>query len=357
MMPIGDTPPPATIKVVGVGGAGGNAVNRMMQAEVRGIELIAVNTDVQALERAAADRRLAIGSKVTNGLGAGGCPGVGAKAAEESSDQLFEALRDADMVFVTAGMGGGTGTGAVPVIAQIAKEAGALTVAVVTKPFTWEGFTRRANAEQGIAALKDKVDALIVIPNDRLLQIVDKKTSIDAAFRLADEILRQGIQGIAEIITVPGLINPDFADVRTIMAGAGSALMSIGRAEGDERAVEAAKAAISSPLLEMSVNGARGVLLSFTGGEDMSLLEVAAAAEVIGKIADQEANIIIGVVVDPRMEKEIKVTLIATGFDGRPNAPAKAVAVPRTTREFQQAPAPPADGDIMEFFNSLKRRG
>ena len=316
-----DSPSPARIKVVGVGGGGGNAVSRMMQAEVRGIEYIAVNTDVQALDAVAADRKIPIGTKVTQGLGAGGNPVQGTKAAEETSDQLFDVLRDTDMVFITAGMGGGTGTGAAPVIAQIAKEAGALTVAVVTKPFTWEGFRRRQNAEDGVETLRDKVDALIVIPNDRLLQVIDKTTSVEAAFRIADDVLRQGIQGIAEIITVKGLINPDFADVRAIMQSAGSALMAIGKAEGPDRAVEAANLAISSPLLELSINGARGVLINFTGGQDMTLHEVTEAANVIGKVADPEANIIFGAVIDPQLEGQIKITLIATGFDGKTPLP------------------------------------
>ena len=350
MMPTPEAPNPADIKVVGVGGGGGNAVTRMMQAEVRGIEFIAVNTDTQALQRAVADRKVQIGEKLTRGLGAGGHPSIGTKAAEESADQIFEILRDSDMVFITAGMGGGTGTGAAPVIAQIAKEVGALTVAVVTKPFTFEGHRRRLNAEEGIGALKDKVDTLIVIPNDRLLQVVEKKTTVEAAFKVVDEVLHQGIQGIAEIITVPGLINRDFADVKSIMAQAGSALMAIGRAQGEERAVEAAKAAIASPLLEVSINGAKGVLLNFTGGPDMTLFEVMEAADVITKVADQEANIIMGAVIDPRMEGEMKITLIATGFDGKP-AP-RTVMLPRAIREIP-VPAAAQEEDILDF---LKKR-
>ncbi len=317
-MPIPEIVSFANIKVVGVGGGGSNAVSRMIQAEVRGIEFIAVNTDAQALARTDADRKIHIGDKLTKGLGAGGSPAIGTKAAEETSDQIYEALKDADMVFITAGMGGGTGTGAAPVIAQISQEVGALTVGVVTRPFSFEGARRRANAEEGINNLKDKVDTLIVIPNDRLLQVVEKKTSFEAAFRVVDEVLHHGIQGIAETITVPGLINLDFADVKAIMAKAGSALMAIGRAEGDERAVEAARAAISSPLLEVSINGAKGVLINFTGGPDLTLFEVSEAADVIAKAADPEANIIFGAVIDPRMQGEIKITVIATGFEAKP---------------------------------------
>src|SRR5579883_1626360 len=307
----------ANIKVVGVGGGGSNAVNRMIQAEVRGIEFIAVNTDAQALARTDADRKIHIGDKLNKGLGAGGQPAIGTKAAEETSDQIYEALKDADMVFITAGMGGGTGSGAAPVVAQIAQEIGALTVGVVTKPFTFEGARRRANAEEGISSLKDKVDTLIVIPNDRLLQVVEKKTSIEAAFKVVDEVLHHGIQGIAELITVPGLINLDFADVKAIMSKAGSALMAIGRAEGEERATEAAKSAIASPLLEVSITGAKGVLFNVTGGPDMTLFEVTEAADIIAKAADPEANIIFGAVIDPRLQGEIKITVIATGFDGK----------------------------------------
>jgi cell division protein FtsZ len=353
MMPIPEIVSFANIKVVGVGGGGSNAVGRMIQAEVRGIEFIAVNTDAQALARTDADRKIHIGDKLTKGLGAGGKPEVGTKAAEETSDQIYEALKDADMVFITAGMGGGTGTGAAPVIAQISKDAGALTVGVVTRPFTFEGARRRSNAEEGINNLKDKVDTLIVIPNDRLLQVVDKKTTFDAAFRVVDEVLHHGIQGIAELITVPGLINLDFADVKAIMSQAGSALMAIGRAEGDDRAIEAARAAIASPLLEVSIEGARGVLFNVTGGTDLTLMEVSEAADVISKAADPDANIIFGAVIDPRMQGDIKITVIATGFDGRSSGtnPArltssqttppvtattiKAARVPVTSRTFQ----------------------
>jgi len=314
----------AQIKVIGVGGGGSNAVNRMIQANIRGVEFIAVNTDAQALLLSQAPRKLRIGDKLTKGLGVGGDPGRGQKAAEESSEELLEALRDADMVFVTAGMGGGTGTGASPIIAQMAKELGALTIGVVTKPFSFEGTKRRQVAEDGIAMLRDKVDTLISIPNDRLLQIADKKTTIEQAFRLADDVLRQGIQGISELITVPGLINLDFADVRTIMAEGGSALMAIGRGSGDTRAVEAAKSAIASQLLDVSIEGAKGILFNVRGGSDLTLFEVNEAAEIIAKAADADANIIFGAVIDPQMQGEIQITVIATGFDShKPAAAAK----------------------------------
>ena len=338
---------PAVIKVVGVGGGGGNTVSRMVESEVRGIEFITVNTDTQALERTAADHKIKIGDKLTRGLGAGGNPSMGQRAAEESTEQILEAVRDSDMVFIAAGMGGGTGTGAAPIVAQIARECGALTVAVVTKPFTWEGRRRMQNAEDGIAALRDKVDALLVIPNDRILQIIDAKTSVESAFRTVDEVLRQGIQGIAEIIILPGLINRDFADVRTVMQQAGSALMAIGRAQGEDRAVEAAKAAISSPLLDVSINGARGVLMQFKGGTDLSLSEISEAAEVIAKVTDQDAHIIFGAHIDPRLDGEFQITLIATGFDTKPQGSQKPyIARPRTetapTSTPNGTPTPPA---------------
>ncbi|HYF95027.1 MAG TPA: cell division protein FtsZ [Symbiobacteriaceae bacterium] len=304
----------ANIKVIGVGGGGNNAVNRMIAAGLRGVEFIAVNTDAQALKGAMAGLKLQIGQKLTKGLGAGADPEVGLKAAEESRDELANALRGADMVFVTAGMGGGTGTGAAPIVAEVAKELGALTVGVVTKPFTFEGRKRQMQAEKGIQGLKGKVDTLITIPNDRLLQVVDKKTSIVEAFRIADDVLRQGVQGISDLIAVPGLINLDFADVRTIMADTGSALMGIGVSRGEGRATEAARAAISSPLLETSIEGAKGVLLNITGGADLGLLEVNEAAEIISQAADPEANIIFGAVIDENISDEIRVTVIATGF-------------------------------------------
>jgi cell division protein FtsZ len=338
MMPIPEIVSFANIKVVGVGGGGCNAVTRMIQAEVRGIEFIAINTDAQALARSDADRKIHIGDKLTKGLGAGGQPPFGTKAAEETADQIYEALKDADMVFITAGMGGGTGTGAAPVIAQISQEVGALTVGVVTRPFTFEGARRQQNAEEGITNLKDKVDTLIVIPNDRLLQVVDKKMSFEQAFRVVDEVLQGGIQGIAELITVPGLINLDFADVKAIMSKAGSALMAIGRGEGDDRAVEAARSAISSPLLDISISGAKGVLLNVTGGPDMTLYEINEAANVVAKAAANDANIIFGAVIDPKMVGEIKITVIATGFDARPvqAAPAVNAAALKNIRERER---------------------
>lgn len=305
----------AHIKVIGVGGGGNNAVNRMIAAGLKGVEFISVNTDSQALQMALANNKIQIGTKLTKGLGAGANPDIGQKAAEESKDDIEQALRGADMVFVTAGMGGGTGTGAAPVVAEIAKEIGALTVGVVTKPFTFEGKKRMQQAEHGIQTLKEKVDTLITIPNDRLLQVVEKNTAIVEAFRIADDVLRQGVQGISDLIAVPGLINLDFADVKTIMKDTGSALMGIGSCSGDNRAVESARAAISSPLLETSIEGARGVLLNITGGTSLGLFEVNEAAEIIAQAADPEANIIFGAVVDERMENEVRVTVIATGFD------------------------------------------
>src|SRR6266540_3354298 len=305
----------ALIKVVGIGGGGANAVNRMIRAELMGVEFIAVNTDAQALLLSDAPHKLRIGDKITKGLGAGADPSVGRKAAEDDSEKLYEALKEADMIFVTAGMGGGTGTGGAPVLAEIAKDIGALTVAVVTKPFGFEGAKRRLLAEQGIADLVDKVDTLITIPNDRLLQVVEKRTSMVDAFRIVDDVLRQGVQGISDLITVPGLINLDFADVKTIMRDAGSSLMGIGIGTGDNRAVEAARASVMSPLLEVNITGARGILFNVTGGSDLGLFEVNEAAEVIKEAADPEANIIFGTVIDDRMRDEVKVTVIATGFD------------------------------------------
>lgn len=308
----------ANIKVIGVGGGGNNAVNRMISAGLKGVEFIAVNTDAQALYLAQANQKIQIGTKLTKGLGSGGNPEIGQKAAEESRDEILHALKGSDMVFVTAGMGGGTGTGAAPVVAEVAKELGALTVGVVTKPFTFEGRKRMTQAETGIEHLKAKVDTLITIPNDRLLQVIEKHTSIVEAFRIADDVLRQGVQGISDLIAVPGLINLDFADVKTIMKETGSALMGIGNASGDNRATEAARAAISSPLLETSIEGARGVLLNITGGASLGLFEVNEAAEIIAQAADPEANIIFGAVIDERLEEEVRVTVIATGFDQKP---------------------------------------
>jgi len=306
----------AVIKVVGVGGAGVNAVNRMIESGLGGVEFIAVNTDAQALMMSDADMKLHIGSAATRGLGAGADPAVGQSAAQESRDELKESLKGADMVFVTAGEGGGTGTGAAPIVAELARELGALTVGVVTKPFAFEGRKRSQQAELGIENLRDRVDTLIVIENDRLLQVVEKKTSVVDAFRMADDILRQGVQGITDLITVPGLVNLDFADVRTIMREAGSALMGIGSAAGENRAAEAARAAVSSPLLETTIEGATGILLNITGGPEIGLFEVNEAAEVVTSAADQNANVIFGAVIDDAMGDEVRVTVIATGFGG-----------------------------------------
>src|SRR5881398_1250651 len=305
----------AVIKVVGVGGGGTNAVNRMVDAGLTGVEFIAVNTDAQALLMCDADVKIHIGSQATRGLGAGADPAVGKAAAQESRDELKEALKGADMVFVTAGEGGGTGTGAAPIVGELAaQELGALTVGVVTRPFTFEGRRRAQQAERGIEDLRDQVDTLIVIENDRLLQVVEKRTSIVDAFRLADDVLRQGVQGITDLITIPGLVNLDFADVRTIMRGAGSALMGIGAASGENHAVEAAQAAVSSPLLEASIEGATGILLNVTGGREIGLFEVNEAAEVVTGAADQNANVIFGAVIDESLGDEVRVTVIATGF-------------------------------------------
>ena len=306
----------AKIKVVGVGGGGGNAVNRMIDAGVQGVDFIAVNCDAQALILSKAQTKLQIGEKLTKGLGAGANPEIGQKAAEESVDEITEKLKGADMVFVTAGMGGGTGTGAAPVVAECAKKAGALTVGVVTKPFSFEGKRRMNQAEAGIVNLKDKVDTLITIPNDRLLQVIDRRTSMLDAFKIADDVLRQGVQGISDLIAVPGIINADFADVKTIMSDAGSALMGIGTAKGDNGAVSAAEAAIKSPLLEASIEGARGVLFNITGGKDLSLVDVTEASNIITETVDPEANIIFGAVIDEKLQDEIRVTVIATGFRG-----------------------------------------
>lgn len=305
----------AVIKVIGVGGGGNNAVNRMIEHGVQGVEFIAVNTDAQALKLSSAEIKLQIGAKSTRGLGAGANPEVGKKAAEESKEQLEEALAGADMVFVTAGMGGGTGTGAAPVIAQIARDLGALTVGVVTRPFTFEGRKRQSQALAGTQAMKEAVDTLIVIPNDRLLEIVDKSTPMLEAFREADNVLRQGVQGISDLIAVPGLINLDFADVKTIMSNKGSALMGIGVASGETRAVEAAKKAISSPLLETSITGAKGVLMNITGGASLSLFEVQEAAAIVASASDEDVNIIFGSVINDDLKDEIVVTVIATDFN------------------------------------------
>lgn len=307
----------AQIKVIGVGGGGSNAVNRMIENGVRGVEFITVNTDAQALHMAKSEQKLQIGDKLTRGLGAGANPDVGKKAAEESRESVMNTLKGADMVFVTAGMGGGTGTGAAPVIAEIARECGALTVGVVTRPFTFEGRKRSVQAELGIEALKEKVDTLIVIPNDRLLEIVDKKTPMLEAFREADNVLKQAVQGISDLIAEPSLINLDFADVKTIMSERGSALMGIGSATGENRASDAARKAIQSPLLETSIDGARGIIMNITGGANLSLYEVNEAAEIVISASDPDVNMIFGASIDENLKEEIKVTVIATGFEHR----------------------------------------
>jgi cell division protein FtsZ len=312
-------PSGARIKVIGLGGAGSNAITRMVREQLRGVEFIAMNTDAQALEVTEAQQRIQLGERLTRGLGAGGDHTIGRRSAEESRDAVREAVAGADMIFITAGMGGGTGTGSAPVVAEAAKQTGALTIAVVTKPFGFEGTHRAKVAEEGIANLMDKCDTLIIIPNDRLFDLVDNKTSVDSAFRLADEVLHHGVQAIAEVITVPGLINLDFADVRTIMKDAGPAWMSIGRGTGQNRAVEAAKQALSSPLLDVSMQGAKGVLFNIAGGTGLSLFEVNGAAEVIRQAVDPDANVIFGVVLDSNMGNDVRLTLIATGF-GAENA-------------------------------------
>ncbi len=316
----------ATIKVIGVGGAGNNAVNRMIDIGIKGVDFIAVNTDRQALQTSRANTKIQIGEKITRGLGAGANPDIGAQSAEESKSEIAEVLRGADMVFVTAGMGGGTGTGAAPIVASTAKEMGILTIGVVTKPFTFEGKKRLSQAERGIESLKGKVDTLVVIPNDKLLQIIDRKTSIIEAFKMADDILRQGVQGISDLIAIPGLVNLDFADVKTIMLNQGMAHMGVGSASGENRAEDAAKEAIQSPLLETSIEGAKGVIINITGGEDLGLHEVNTAAELVQRSVDPEANIIFGTVTDTNMSDEIKITVIATGFE-KNNAPISSIGV------------------------------
>ncbi|RNF40672.1 cell division protein FtsZ [Planococcus salinus] len=335
----------AVIKVIGVGGGGNNAVNRMIEHGVQGVEFIAVNTDAQALNLSKAEVRLQIGGKLTRGLGAGANPEVGKKAAEESKEQLEEALRGADMVFVTAGMGGGTGTGAAPVIAGIAKELGALTVGVVTRPFTFEGRKRSTQAIGGISTMKESVDTLIVIPNDRLLEMVDKSTPMLEAFREADNVLRQGVQGISDLIATPGLINLDFADVKTIMSNKGSALMGIGVSSGENRASEAAKKAVSSPLLEVSVDGAKGVLMNITGGSNLSLYEVQEAADIVASASDEEVNMIFGSVINENLKDEIVVTVIATGFTDvqmQPKSPRGSGLSSNRVQSIQQQTPPPS---------------
>lgn len=352
----------AEIKVLGVGGGGTNAVNRMIAEGLRGVNFIAINTDGQALVHSHAKQKIRIGDKLTRGLGAGGDPVIGEKAAEESSEDLYDALVGADMVFITAGMGGGTGTGAAPIIARIAKETGALTIGVVTKPFSFEGPKRRMVAEEGLNKLKEQVDTLIVIPNDRLLEVTDKKVTLLSAFSTADDVLRQGIQGISELITEPGLINLDFADVKAIMNSGGAALMAIGRASGEDRARAAAEAAIRSPLLDVTIEGARGVLFNVTAGETLTLHEVNEAAQVVRRVADPEVNLIFGAVINPNMKDDLQITVIATGFNsavkrqsGAGQAVGNVVIAPgRKTIEFPVRPFDREDLDIPAF---LRKRG
>src|SRR5881397_1378990 len=332
----------AVIKVVGVGGGGTNAVNRMVDAGLSGVEFIAVNTDAQALLMAEADIKIQVGANVTRGLGAGADPEIGLAAAQESRDELKEALKGADMVFITAGEGGGTGTGGAPIVAEIGQEIGALTVGVVTRPFGFEGRKRADQAERGIDQMRDRVDTLIVIENDRLLQVVERQTSVVDAFRMADDILRQGVQGITDLITEPGLVNLDFADVRTIMRDAGSALMGIGRASGENRAAEAARSAVSSPLLESSIDGATGILLNITGGPEIGLFEVNEAAEVVTSAADQNANVIFGTVIDDAIGDTVRVTVMATGFGSQRR---------RRRRELTEAPIPSPAGALAPSFD------
>ncbi|MEA3374873.1 MAG: cell division protein FtsZ [Chloroflexota bacterium] len=347
----------AKIRVVGVGGGGSNAVNRMIAEGMGGVDFVAVNTDAQALMLSDAPARVRIGDKLTRGLGVGGNPDMGQEAAEESVDELFDILEGSDMVFITAGMGGGTGTGASPVIARVAKEVGALSIGVVTRPFNWEGSVRGQAAQKGIANLKEEVDTLIVIPNDRLLEITDKRVTLQNAFSLADDVLRQGIQGISELITVPGLINLDFADVRTIMAEGGAALMAVGRASGEDRAVEAAGQAISSELLDVTIDGARGILFNVTGGPDLSLYEVNEAASIIKRTAHPDVNLIFGAVVDQEMEDEIRITVIATGFD-QTNSRSRTTSRSdgREKPESVEFDAPSFDTDDIEIPAFLRRR-
>jgi cell division protein FtsZ len=348
MQPVPNTESFARIKVVGVGGGGSNAVNRMIEEGLAGIEFVAINTDAQALLLSNSPTRVRIGDKLTRGLGAGGDPEIGQKAAEESAEDLYKVLKGTDMVFIAAGIGGGTGTGAAPIIAQIAKEVGALTIGVVTRPFTFEGAKRKKTAEDGINSLKEHVDTLIVIPNDRLLQIADKRASLQEAFKLADDVLRQGIQGISELITIPGLINLDFADVRTIMSEGGAALMAVGRASGEDRAREAAEQAISSNLLDITIDGARGILFNVTGGSDLSLFEVNQAAAIIKETAHPDVNLIFGAVIDPSMEDELRVTVIATGFM-RSSGGRRIDRQPRSRTEAKAAIAEGKDVEKEEF--------
>ena len=356
----------ATIKVIGVGGAGNNAINRMIESGIKGVEFIAINTDRQALQLSKASSKIQIGEKLTRGLGAGANPEIGMQAAEESKAEIAEMLRGADMVFVTAGMGGGTGTGAAPIVAAAAKELGILTIGVVTKPFTFEGKKRLTQAEKGIANLKEKVDTLVVIPNDKLLQIIDRRTSIVEAFKMADDVLRQGVQGISDLISVPGLINLDFADVKAVMLNTGMAHMGIGRASGENRAEDAAKQAVQSPMLETSIEGARGVIINITGGTNLGLHEVNTAAELVQRSVDPEANIIFGAVIDESLDEDIVITVIATGFEKEqnsiPNMPPVGDIVDKAwDRKLNSIPTPSdnnnsqSDLDIPSFLRKNKK--
>jgi len=359
----------ARIKVVGVGGGGTNAVNRMIEEGIQGVEFVAINTDAQALMLAKAPTRVRIGNKLTRGLGAGGDPEIGRKSAEESAEDLYNVMKGADMVFVTAGLGGGTGTGAAPIVAQIARDVGALTIGVVTRPFTFEGARRIQSAEAGITKLKEQSDTLIVIPNDRLLQIVDKRANLQQAFRMADDVLRQGVQGISELITVPGLINLDFADVRTIMSEGGAALMAVGVGKGEDAARVAAEAAISSQLLDITIDGARGILFNVTGGPELTLFEVNQAAAIIKETAHPDVNLIFGAVIDPTLRDEVRITVIATGFERtgvprrivepvasepRPSVVPASIPVSQPARDFQPRAFNTEDLDIPTF---LRNRG
>ncbi len=368
----------ARIKVIGVGGGGGNAVNRMIASNLSGVEFWGINTDAQALTGSACQNKLQVGQKLTRGLGAGGNPSIGQKAAEESRDELAASLADADLVFITCGMGGGTGTGAAPIVAEIAKEMGALTVGVVTRPFTFEGRRRISQAEEGIAALQSRVDTLIVIPNDKILSVISEETPVQDAFRVADDILRQGVQGISDIINIPGLVNVDFADVRAVMADAGSAMMGVGLASGKSRAKEAAIAAIDSPLLESSIKGAQGVVFNITGGNDLTLHEINTAAETIYEVVDASANIIFGAVIDEKLQGEIQITVIATGFskeeakgpnrlrvsarEGQQNRPAGGGGLPmpgfppRQDRSAAKAPDEAGSNGGLDIPDFLQRR-
>mgnify|MGYP001239366517 FL=1 len=342
----------ASIKVVGVGGAGGNAINRMVAESVKGVEFLAANTDLQAIGVSLADKKIQLGAKLTKGLGGGAIPSIGEQSAKESIEDLEASLEGADMVFITAGMGGGTGTGASPIVARLAKDLGALTIAVVTKPFRFEGPVRTRQAEEGIENLKQHVDALITIPNDKLLDVIEKMTSMVDAFKIADDVLRQGVQGIADLITVPGLINLDFADVKTIMKDSGSAMMGIGRASGEGRAIEAANQAVSSPLLEQTINGATGVLLNITGGESLTLQEVHQAADVIYNTVDPNANIVFGSVVNDALNDEIAITVIATGFDTNPSLASIQTSMASSAYSSSQNQAPANPQPITPSYNN-----